>query len=261
MKKLMMILLLTIFTVTIGGGYRSTKKSTWYKTCNEVDELYEKHYNRNECVHIQNYIHEMKDGKYIANIKYSDEDENQYIEVPVSFIKHILNHLEKSIENGWVKYIFWADLNHGHLCMEREYWDKKYIGHTDPTHEYLTRMLEEDQDKMVILYHAAEHFYYDDPACLEPIKTRNVLGWFDGRPIELTYPKDDDPEKIREANTAGDPDGYDRKWFIGVTASKYGLFAIYPNGKEIRLDITFQVNDVYDSVKCNKGESDIPVFP
>ena len=248
MKKLM-VLIAALLTLASSQAIAENGHS-WYRSFEEVVQLYEEHYNRES--RLENYIHELGDGKYVADISFESREEWRVM-VPPSFIQHILNHLELALEKGWANYIFWPDLNHGHLFISREYWQEKYSEHTDPTDKYLTRMLEEDEAKMGILYHAAEHFCRLDPANEEAIRTRNIVGWFDGRPIELVYPdpKTDKSAHIR-ANTAGDPEGMDRKWFISVSAGKNGYFAIYPNGEEIRLDISFRVLDVYDSTKYGK---------
>lgn len=241
MKKL----ILSVFAILILiSSSVLAKDNSWYYTRNEVDSLYKMHYNRED--RIANYIDEAWAGRYIAR-----GDNGDYIEVPTEFIKYIMLHLWNAIENGWVNYLFWADLNHGHLFVPTDLWKSKYSHGNDSNEifrKHVQQILREDGDKLGILYHAAEHFDSNDPANEKAIQTRNIIGWFDGRSIELAYP---DPEKDKsahiKANTAGDPDGYDRKWFISISASKNGRFAIYPNGKEIRFDISFYENDVYDS--------------
>ena len=242
-----LLLLLSIVTLLLFGvTVKAENGHPWYLTFEQVGELYKTHYNRDG--HLENYIHEMKDGKCVAPIGLG-----QVVMVHPSFILYMLSHLELALENGWVNYIFWPDLNHGHLFISRDYWDNKYSGDNSPTGEYLTRMLKEDEPLLGILYHAAEHFCRLDPNNKQANKTRNILGWFDGRPPELTYP---DPEDTKEAqmraNTAGDPKGMDRRWFISVSAGKDGYFVIYPDGEEIRLDISFYVIGIYDSTERDK---------
>ena len=239
------LLLVSILLVLVSSQASIADENSWYYSRAEVDKLYETHYNSED--RLDNYIHGGEDGKYIAELQY-----DKRVLVPPGFIQHILFHLWSAIENGWVNYIFWPDLNHGHLFVPTELWETKYLVEGDHSvetfHARFQRLLVEDTDKLGILYHAAEHFGHYDPANKEAIRTRNVVGWFDGRPIELTYPdpEEDKPAHI-EANTAGDPEGYDRRWFISVSASKNGFFAIYPNGKEIRLDISLDERDIHDS--------------
>lgn len=238
MKRL--TLLISTLLVLVSSQVSVADESSWYYSRAEVDKLYETHYNGED--RLDNYIHEISKGKYIARVA------DGYIEVPPEFINHIMLHLWGAIEKGWVNYIFWPDLNHGHLFVPVTLWEGKYSGTGEKFIDQMTRLLRDDMDKLGILYHAAEHFGHYDPANKEAIQTRNVVGWFDGRPIELAYPdpKIDNLAHIK-ANTAGDPEGYDRRWFISVSASKHGHFAIFPNGKEIRFDISFDERDIYDS--------------
>jgi hypothetical protein len=240
MKRLM--LLVSLLLVLVSSQASIASENSWYYSFDEVTKLYKVHYDREG--RIDNYIHEIHKGKYIARVG------DSYIEVPPEFIKYIQLHLWNAIENGWVNYIFWPDLNHGHLFVPIDLWENKYSGGGDSTevfHAKFQRLLKEDMDKLGILYHAAEHFGHYDPANKEAIQTRNVIGWFDGRPIELTYPAPDESPGRLEANTADDPPGYDRRWFISVSASKYGQFTIRPNGEEVRFDISFDEKDIYDS--------------
>lgn len=242
MKRI--LLLVSLLVVLVSSQSYAENGHSWYYSRAEVDKIY-KEYHYNSESRLDNYIHEVKDGEFVAELR-----ELGPIMVPKEFIYHILNHLESAIENGWVNYIFWADLNHGHLFVPIDLWDNEY--HTDDHslegfHNQLQSILRQDMDKLGILYHAAEHFCRLDPTNADAVRTRNVVGWFDGRPIELTYPDGDEPPKRLEANTATDPPGYDRKWFISVSANADGYFTIYPNGKEIRLDISFDERDCYDS--------------
>lgn len=243
MKRL--TLLVSLLMVLASSSAYAENGNSWYYSRAEVDKIYEVYHYNGES-RLNNYIHETKDGNFIAKM-----DNGGPIQLPPEFVNHILNHLESAIEKGWVNYIFWADLNHGHLFVPTDLWNDKYEDGEyglKAFHAQLQRLLSEDGDKLGILYHAAEHFCHLDPANKEAIRTRNVVGWFDGRPIELTYP---DPENSLpaqlKANTAGDPPGYDRKWFISVSANASGYFAIHPNGEEIRLDISLDGRDCYDS--------------
>jgi len=248
MKRILLLVLMSL--VLVSSHASAENGNPWYYSSEEVTKLYELHYNREG--RLDNYIHEKSGDKYIARTSLGKR-----IEVPEVFIQYMLSHLETALEKGWVRYIFWPDLNHGHLFILKKLWEEKYVD--DPRYyvnDMLSQILEEDLAHMGILYHAAEHFCLLDPANAEYIRTRNVVGWFDGRPIELTYP---DPETARpahvKANTAEDPEGYDRKAFISVSASKDGYFAIHPNGKEVRLDISFDENDIHDSTTYPRKKS------
>ena len=211
---------------------------SWYYTLEQVDQLYEKHYNRES--KLENAVY-FKDGIFFA---YVDVDEKITIEVPPSFLANIMIHLIEGLEKGWFRYIFWPDLNHGHVFISEEL---KIKYNKLDWKDYFNSSL--NDKKLGILYHAAEHFCNLDPANKGYIKTRNIIGWFDGRPVELTAPKPGSSPGRVKANTAGVPDGYANVWFINVSASKTGLFCIFDkvHNKYIRLDLSFSISDIYDS--------------
>jgi len=212
----------------------------WNFTLEEIKEIYEKEYEEGE--RLENYIR-IEEGKYIAS------EYGKNCEIPESFVKTTLKHLEQMLEKDYAKYIFRLDAFHGHIFIPKElfgkYKDLYFI-------ELIAAYTKDEQ--LGILYHNTEHLALRnppktgeiDPEAQELISKRSVLGWYDGRPLELTYPKEGDNQKAIESNCVDIPDGYNTIGGIHFKATKNGEFAItHPNGEEIRIDISFDAFHYY----------------
>jgi len=215
--------------------------STWYRTSEEVNQLHIKHYNRN--VGLPNRVYE-KNGKYIGTTNYWNKIE---FELSLNFIESVKRHLTEMIEKDWIKFIYWADLNHGHIFVSKKIFKTVYGKALNDAivnkkrDKYYYEAWSKDKN-LGILYHAAEHF----KRCEKNEKylwTRNIVGWFDNRkPIELIkYGKDE-----KEFSGKACPAGTRQITHLSISAWKYGEFVIYPDGKELRFDMSFGVEDVYD---------------
>ncbi len=218
----------------------------WYYTLQEVEDYYKIHYNRKE--RLPHYVY-YKAGRYIGSVE--SYDDVATFKVPNNFIQSMLSHLQQGLEKGWFKFIFWADLNHGHPFLSikaKEEHLAKYGAGVDGGAEYISHLLL--RKDLGILYHAAEHFDPRDPANNKYNQTRNIIGWFDGeKQIGLAYPDSSEDSDRRRANTVSNPKGYETCGFINVSAHHDGAFSIIVNDEIIRLDISFCVKDVYDGIK------------
>lgn len=209
----------------------------WYFTLDEMKKVYEKEYEEGE--RLDKHI-KIENGKYIA---FEDDERG---EVPKSWVKTTLKHLEQMLEKNYAKYIFRLDASHGHIFVPNERFDEyKDLRGTELISAYT-------KDKQLgILYHNSEHLTLKDkdgnidPEAENLISKRSVLGWYDERLLEQTHPKEDGNEKLKEANTAGIPDGYHTIGNIHFKATKNGELTIRPHGKEIRIDISFDAFDYY----------------
>lgn len=199
--------------------------------------IYEKEYE--EGTRLENHVR-IENGRYISPYQ------GKTAEVPEKFIKGTLKQLEETLEKGYAKYIFRLDAFHSHLFLPEEAHQK----YKDIIGVELIEAYTKD-DALGALYHNTEHLALRDkngnldPEAQDLISKRSVLGWYDGRPLELTYPKEDAPEKIKEANNASIPDGYNNIGNIHFKATKNGEFSIKHNGKEIRIDISFDDFNYY----------------
>ena len=111
MKKLIMLFLIIIILPCLDNA-RATNGHSWYHTFKEIKQLYDKHYNRES--RLKNYIY-IENNRYIGTLIRNDK--RVHFNIPNHFVHSMLNHLKTGLENGWFNYIFWADLNHGHLFI------------------------------------------------------------------------------------------------------------------------------------------------
>ena len=221
----------------------------WYYTLQEVKDYYKIHYNRKE--RLEHYIYQ-KNGKYISTIERADG--TYTLEIPDNFIQAILSHLQQGLEKGWFKFIFWIDLSHGHPLLPIKASQKLAAEYNGA--EYILNLVQHKD--LGILYHAAEHFDPRDPATDRYKNTRNIIGWFDGKkPLEVVHPGPDATESERQGHSVNYPRGYNTCWWIGMSAHHNGMFAIVVNGETIRLDISLDVYDTYDSVKYKHKTSHV----
>jgi hypothetical protein len=98
------------------------------------------------------------------------------------------------LENGAARYLFPLDADHAHLAVPVELWRKKY------SHSYGAQLLPQilHDPALIALYHTAEHLSVTDSTG-SPIATqikrwkakRNVLGFYDGRPVRILPPPPD----------------------------------------------------------------------
>ncbi|MDP2907092.1 MAG: hypothetical protein Q8O03_04075 [Nanoarchaeota archaeon] len=211
----------------------------WYFTREETKQIYEKEYE--EGTRLENCIR-IENGKYVA-YRYGEK-----FEVPEKFVKGTLRQLEETLEKGYAEYIFRLDAFHSHLFVPDDVFEKyKDLKNGAEVAEAYTK-----DEQLGALYHNTEHLAIEDPKTgeIDPVaeelrSKRSVLGWYDGRPLEITHPKETDIPQIIEANSASIPDGYHNIGSLTFKATKNGEFAIKHNGKEIRIDISFDGDYYY----------------
>jgi hypothetical protein len=214
-------------------------KHGWYFTREEIKQIYEKEYE--EGTRLENPI-KIENGKYIASCY------GETFEVPEKFVKSTLKQLEETLEKGYAEYIFRLDAFHSHLFVPDDVFEKyKDLKNGAEVAEAYVK-----DEQLGALYHNTEHLAVEDlktgeidPIAKELHSKRNVLGWYDDRGIELTYPKENALPAHKEANTANIPDGYHSIGGLTFKATKNGEFAIKHNGKEIRIDISFDGDSYY----------------
>lgn len=210
------------------------EKHGWFYTLEEMEKVYESEYNASEKL-LKN-IFRRNGEKLIGTV------EEEEFEVPPEFIDKLLRQLKDMLEQKTAKFLFRLDAFHGHFFINEE----KYKNYSELSAIGQAREMLKDGD-LGVLYHNSEHgkFLDDKTANLtqeekELKEKRNVVGWYDGRPIEiLPLP--------RGKRIAANAPGRDLIPYLKFAAHKDGLFAIpkKDNEKEIRLDISFDDNDYY----------------
>lgn len=111
--------------------------------------------------------------------------------LPCKFINDTLRHLKEILQVGAARYFFSLDLNHAHLAIPKTVWRDEYKDL--PTSMILPAMLRDP--RLAALYHSAEHLQIVDspggvvsPALRAWRDKRNILGFYDGRPIKILTP-------------------------------------------------------------------------
>ena len=169
---------------------------------------------------------------------------------PCRFISETTRHLKQMLENGAARYLFPLDADHAHLAVPTELWAEKYsklsIG------EVLPELLREP--KLIALYHTAEHLTIADPktgAANRPTKEwrakRNVLGFFDGRPVKILAPLGGGVGQDR-------PENYENVGNVYFLAHRLGEIAFIADAKAVTFDISFD-EDSSDVPEQNQNNS------
>lgn len=159
--------------------------------------------------------------------------------VPCRFINETIRHLKEILEQGAAKYLFPLDADHAHFALPMDIWEKRYS--KLPRDKLLTALLEEPA--LAALYHTAEHLLMVDPQSgkgnAEVVawrEKRNVLGFYDGRSIEILPPH---PTGLG----VGVPKSYMSFGGFNFLANPRGELTVFLRNKVIVFDITFDLGD------------------
>ncbi|HVO93921.1 MAG TPA: hypothetical protein VMT22_13815 [Terriglobales bacterium] len=160
----------------------------WYFTAEEVEAAYQYQQNYGERLRAP-----LRAGDCVfRNTEFSATYRGTKIAVPCRFVTEVTRHLKEMLNAGAAKFLFPLDADHAHLGVPREAWDKKY---KDLPVGRLFAALVRDPE-LVALYHTAEHLRVTDrktgqvnAAAKEWQDKRNVLGFFNGRPIKILSPQ------------------------------------------------------------------------
>jgi hypothetical protein len=194
------------------------------------------------------YIIEYKAGKRLSNCitkkagNFISSCNSDNIIIPETFINQTLHFIQALLDRGLVRYIFRLDTFHGHLFVPEEIFLNNY--NNKNTFEMI-RLYTHEKD-LGILFHNAEHLALHNPQAsdtvdaeaLELAKKRNVIGWYDGRPLEIILYSEKTLLHDRKSATASIPAGYRNVGVITFKAVKNGEFSIIHNGETIRIDIS-----------------------
>jgi hypothetical protein len=156
---------------------------------------------------------------------------------PCHFITETIRHIKEMIETGAARYLFPLDADHAHLAVPLGLWENKY--RKLPWEKLLPGLLAEPA--LAALYHTAEHLIVVDPNIKEVdpnIKAwrekRNVVGYYDGRPIKILAP---DPRGIGVSV----PPPYYSVGGFSFLASPKGELNIFLQKRAVTFDITFDI--------------------
>jgi hypothetical protein len=157
--------------------------------------------------------------------------------VPCRFIMEITRHLKEMLAVGAAKYLFPLDADHAHLAVPSELWATKYS--RLPAEQVLLALLREPE--LVALYHTAEHLEISDPKTGKVNEEarawkekRNVLAFFDGRPIRIlpSHPA---------GHGVGMPAGYNSYGGFNFLANSRGELLIFNHNKVVTFDVSLEI--------------------
>jgi len=210
----------------------TTYPDGWFYTLNQMADLYEVEYNEGK--RLSSFI-KRKNGNFIT------ECNGDTFVVPELFIETTLKHLKELLDEGLAKYLFRLDSFHSHPFVSDQKFDKEYKGlsYIKMAEKYV------NDTSLGSLFHNAEHLALRsppykgpiDPEAQELISKRNVIGWHDGRKIEVFFPQKENLVGSGKSNTAIIPKGYRGVGSIVYKATQNGEFSIIHNTNEIHLDI------------------------
>jgi hypothetical protein len=159
---------------------------------------------------------------------------------PCRFITETIRHLKEMLVTGAARYFFPLDADHAHLAVPLQLWESKYRKLSYDT--LLPELVAEPA--LAALYHTAEHLALGDPrkGRVDPLtrrwkENRNVVGYYDGRPIIILPPE---PRGIG----ATMPPPYYSVGSFNFLASRQGELNLFHDRQVITFDITFDTGYV-----------------
>lgn len=186
----------------------------------------------------EKYKEEYEKGLRLTNFLRKEEEgiigtaDNKEFLVSPNFVEQTLRHMKEMIEQRAAKYLFRLDSYHGHLFLPSDILKET----ENDSYEQLLHKAS-GNDKLGTLYHNSEFLTAKNSKTKkinketeELIKRRNVIGWYDGRPIEILKPAPD--------GSGVTPEFVKKIGIFHYKAHCNGEFEITIEGKKIRVDIS-----------------------
>jgi hypothetical protein len=208
----------------------------WYFTADEVSAAYS--YQEGYGARLPNALRAggclFREGEFAA--RYGGAN----FAVPCTFVHQVTRHLREMIDRGAAKFLFPLDADHAHLGVPMAAWKEKYQ-HLPP--DKAVAALIRDPG-LVALYHTAEHLRVTDRVTGEIHQEakawqekRNVIGYFDGRPIKILAPHP-------SGQGAAMPEEYYSYSGFSFLASPRGEIYLAIGTKVVMFDIAFDATPV-----------------
>jgi hypothetical protein len=184
----------------------------------------------------QRMYHPMKGQEcFLSKTQLVTRYQGQDLVVPCRFVLESRRHLKEILEQGAAQYLFPLDADHAQLAVPVEIWNEKI--RNLPGEQILPALLQEPA--LVAIYRTAQRPTLADPApdriiaeTKKPEAVRNVLGFFDGRPVIILPPKPSDPDdpELQKYHIAGE------FYFL---AHRLGEMVFSVRGKQVTFDMSF----------------------
>ncbi len=199
---------------------------TWFFTADEMKIAYR--YQEN---YGKRLAHPLKPTQcFYGATEFMASFQEQQLSVPCHFITETIRHLRESLELGAVKYLFPLDGDHADLLVPSELWGKKYKNL--PGDKWLAEILREPS--LVAVYYTGQHLKLN-AATAAWKQRRNLIGYYDGRPVQILRPEADGSEAMLKS--------YSRVADFYFLAHRLGELAFSAKGKPFVFDVSFD-NDL-----------------
>ena len=218
---------------------------TWYFTAKEIHAAYQ--YQENFGARIRNPLRAQQ--CFWGRQDFLAVYRNTEFTVPCRFVTETTRHLKEMLDAGAARYFFPLDANHAHLGVPVAAWEEKYQ-HL-PAEQILPTLLRDSE--LVALYHTAEHLEIGRDANTEAqrwMEKRNVLGFFDGRPIKILPPN-------AKGQGVGMPAEYNSYGGFDFLASRAGELFVFFDNKMITFDVSLDP-DAFENRGVAKSSGDFP---
>jgi len=233
LAKPLLIAAALVFLAATANGQDSLERPPWYFTVREIEAAYRYQEMFGERLQKPARARDCSWGRTQFLASFGGKE----FLAPCTFVSETIRHLREMLEIGAARYLFPLDLDHAHLAIPAELWEKKYRGL--PKDNILPALLTEPA--LVALYHASEHLTIVDPRTGKENldakawkEKRNVLGFYDGRPIKILPP---DPTGAGVSL----PKTYFSFGGFSFLASPKGELLVFLTDKIITFDITFEI--------------------
>ncbi len=231
---------LALLSLTVVSGIQASEhRELWFFTSEEIGTAYryQMHFGERLPYPIGGQECTLGQEKLLAS------DRKSKFWLSCRFIKQIVRHIAEMLDAGAARYLFSLDADHAHLAVPETLWEEKYR-HL-PFAEILPALLEDPST--IALYHTAEHLTVidfksgkTDPQAKAWKDKRNVIGYFDGRPIIIRPP---DPSGAG----LGAPDGYVSFGGFRFLAGPNGVLQIFRRKEVITFDIMLDFGESADA--------------
>jgi hypothetical protein len=232
-RRLALVLLLGVYTLLFqSAALAASPYDTWFFTAEEVEAAHQ--YQENYGERIRNPL-AARDCIFGHN-EITAKVRGEPFLLPCRFIIETTRHLKEMLAVGAAKYLFALDADHAHLAIPTELWATEYS--KLPSERILPALLRDP--RLVALYHTAEHLEIShrktgaiNPEAKAWKEKRNVLAFFDGRPIRILPPHP-------AGHGVGMPAGYNSYGGFNFLANPRGELFIFHNNKLITFDVSLE---------------------
>jgi hypothetical protein len=232
-RRFALVLLLGVYILWFqSAALAASPYDTWFFTAEEVEAAHQYQENYGERIRNPLAARDYILGHNEITAKYRGEP----FLLPCRFIMETTRHLKEMLAVGAAKYLFPLDADHAHLAIPMELWATEYS--KLPSERILPALLRDP--RLVALYHTAEHLEIShrktgaiNPEAKAWKEKRNVLAFFDGRPIRILPPHP-------AGHGVGMPAGYNSYGGFNFLANPRGELFIFHNNKLITFDVSLE---------------------